>query len=249
LTESVLDIRNLSVSFGGIRAVDHLSFTVSRNSVTALIGPNGAGKTTVFNLIDGSVRADTGTIAIEGKEFVRPRPGRLRAMGIGRSFQITSLFSGLTVAENLRLASQPLEQGRHWLTPLGWSAKTRIRVEELLAQFQLCGKAGHDVDALSHGEQRCLEIAVALAARPKLLMLDEPTQGMSRPDRAAMADLIQALAQTVTIVLIEHDLELVANVCDHVVVMDRGRKLSEGSANAVRADPQVKAVYVGRGDP
>lgn len=245
----ILEVRDLGVSFGGIRAVDGVSFAAQPRSITTIIGPNGAGKSTLFNLISGSVAAHRGTVTFDGVEHHRMRPDRLQALGIGRSFQITNLFFELTVAENLRLAAQLLEPPGRWLAPVGRSTLARRRVGELLEEFHLAGQADERAGDLSHGEQRRLEIAVALAARPKLLMLDEPTQGMSHSDTEATAKLIRGLTEDVTVLLIEHDIGLVMDISDWIVVMHQGQKLAEGPPAEVRADPKVQAAYFGHAQP
>jgi branched-chain amino acid transport system ATP-binding protein len=245
----MLEVHDLGVSFGGIRAVDGVSFAAAPNHITTVIGPNGAGKSTLFNLISGSVRAHRGSIVLDGTRHDRMRPERLRELGIGRSFQITNLFFELTVAENLRLAAQLLEPIGRWLAPVGRSTLARRRVGELLDEFQLAGKADQRAGDLSPGEQRRLEIAVARAVRPKILMLDEPTQGMSHSDTAETAKLIRALSDSVTVLLIEHDIGLVMDISDRIVVMHQGRKLADGAPAEVRADPAVQAAYFGHAMP
>ena len=242
----MLEAQDLTVSFGGIRAVDGVSFTAAPNEITTVIGPNGAGKSTLFNLISGSLRAHRGDVVVDGIRRDHMRPDRLRELGIGRSFQITNLFFELTVAENLRLAAQLLEPRGRWLVPVRLSTIARRRVEELLEEFQLAGKADERAGDLSHGEQRRLEIAVALATRPRVLMLDEPTQGMSHADTAETARLIRALSDSVTVLLIEHDIGLVMDISDRIVVMHQGRKLADGSPAEVRAEPAVQAAYFGQ---
>jgi branched-chain amino acid transport system ATP-binding protein len=245
----MLEVHDLGVSFGGIRAVDGVSFAAAPNHITTVIGPNGAGKSTLFNLISGSVRAHRGSIVVDGTRHERMRPERLRELGIGRSFQITNLFFELTVAENLRLAAQLLEPIGRWLAPVGRSTLARRRVVDLLDEFQLAAKADERAGDLSHGEQRRLEIAVALATRPKVLMLDEPTQGMSHSDTAETANLIRALSDTVTVLLIEHDIGLVMDISDHIIVMHQGRKLADGAPADVRTDPAVQTAYFGHARP
>ncbi len=241
----VLEVRDLSISFGGLRAVDHVSLAVERNRITTIIGPNGAGKSTLFNLISGALRPSTGQVCVEGIDYTGAPPHRMQAAGLARSFQITNLFFELSVAENLRLAAQALEPvSRAWL-PIGRSLIARARVSELLERFDLADKADYPVGKLSHGEQRRLEVAVALACRPKVLMLDEPTQGMSHGDTEDTAALIRSLATDVTILLIEHDIGLVMSLSDHVIVMHQGAKLAEGKPEAVRANPAVQTAYFG----
>jgi len=245
MTAPILEIRDLSVSFGGLRAVDNVSFSIARNHITTVIGPNGAGKSTLFNLISGALRPRNGQVLIEGVEYTAQPPYRLQAAGLARSFQITNLFFELSVAENLRLAAQVLEPLSMAWRPIGSSRIARARVDELLHRFELTTKAQYPVGKLSHGEQRRLEVAVALACKPKILLLDEPTQGMSHGDTQETAALIKSLAVDVTVLLIEHDLELVMSLSDHVIVMHQGRKLAEGSPADVRSNPAVQTAYFG----
>src|SRR6476469_4439811 len=241
----VLEARDLSISFGGLRAVDGVSFAAARNRITTIIGPNGAGKSTLFNLISGALRPQSGDIFVEGVECTGAPPYRMLAAGVARSFQITNLLFDLPVAENLRLAAQVLERPRKYWLPISLSRIASARVAELLERFGLAHKAGLAVAQLSHGEQRRLEVAVALAGKPKVLMLDEPTQGMSHGDTEDTAVLMRSLAAEVTVLLIEHDIGLVMNLSDHVIVMHQGRKLAEGTPASVRADPAVQTAYFG----
>jgi branched-chain amino acid transport system ATP-binding protein len=245
MTAPVLEIRDLSIRFGGLRAVDHVSFRVARNRITTIIGPNGAGKSTLFNLISGAMKPHAGQVLVEGADYTGAPPYRLQAAGLARSFQITSLFFELSVAENLRLAAQILEPMRNLWRPVRASRAALARTEELLTRFALTGKANALVGELSHGEQRRLEVAVALACRPKVLLLDEPTQGMSHGDTADTAALIRSLVADVTVLLIEHDIGLVMSLSDHVMVMHQGQKLAEGPPAEVRANPAVQAAYFG----
>jgi branched-chain amino acid transport system ATP-binding protein len=226
----ILEGRDLSISFGGVRAVHDLSLRVERGTIT---------------LISGASRPHAGSVLVEGRDLTGQPPDRMRAAGLARSFQITNLFFELSVFENLRLAAQVLEPAwKAWL-PVSASLHARRRVDELLDQFRLGGKAEYPVGKLSHGEQRWLEIAVALACRPKILLLDEPTQGMSHGDTEETARLVRALAGDVTILLIEHDIGLVMNLSDHVIVMHQGEKIAEGPPAHIRQDPAVQAAYFG----
>jgi branched-chain amino acid transport system ATP-binding protein len=245
MTGSILEASGLSVSFGGLRAVDDLSFAAERNRITAIIGPNGAGKSTLFNLISGALRPRTGRVVFDGQTCTGAAPHRMQALGLGRSFQITSLFPELTVAENLRLAAQILEPAGRWFLPVHSNRRARERVDALLDHFGLAPKAGELAGNLSHGDQRRLEIAVSNAGQPKLLLLDEPTQGMSHGDTAGTAQLIKELGQRISVLLIEHDIDLVMTISDHVIVMAQGRKLAEGTPRSVRANPAVQAAYFG----
>jgi branched-chain amino acid transport system ATP-binding protein len=241
----VLEVIDLGVAFGGIRAVDGVSFAAEQNAITTIIGPNGAGKSTLFNLISGLIRPNAGRVVLGGVDRTGSPAHLMQRAGLGRSFQITNLFFELTVFENLRLAAQRLEPTRRFLLPAGKSDRALARVGDLIDRFGLQAKVGELAGALSHGEQRRLEIAVALAAKPSILLLDEPTQGMSHADTAEIAQLIRELSRDVTILLIEHDIGVVMNISSHIVVMHQGRKLAEGVPSVVRADPAVKAAYFG----
>ena len=241
----VLEVIDLGVAFGGIRAVDGVSFAAEQNAITTIIGPNGAGKSTLFNLISGLIRPNGGRVVLGGVDRTGSPPHLMQRAGLGRSFQITNLFFELTVFENLRLAAQRLEPPLRFLLPAGKSDRAIARVGDLIDRFGLQAKIGELAGALSHGEQRRLEIAVALAAKPSILLLDEPTQGMSHADTAEIAQLIRDLSRDVTILLIEHDIGVVMNISSHIVVMHQGRKLAEGVPSVVRADPAVKAAYFG----
>jgi branched-chain amino acid transport system ATP-binding protein len=245
MSAPILEVRNLSVSFGGLHAVDSVSFNVDRNKITTVIGPNGAGKSTLFNLISGAIRPNAGQILIDGTDHTGRTPHRLQAAGLARSFQITNLFFELSVAENLRLAAQQLEQAGYAWRPLRASRIARDRVVELLERFDLTGKSDKPAGKLSHGEQRRLEVAVALAGKPRVLLLDEPTQGMSHGDTADTAKLIRSLKDDVTILLIEHDIGLVMSLSDKIIVMHQGQKLAEGMPSEVRSDAAVQAAYFG----
>lgn len=241
----VLEICNLGISFGGLRAVDQVSFRAQRHRITTVIGPNGAGKSTLFNLISGALKPHRGRVLIDGVDMTGAAPELTKAAGLSRSFQITNLFFELTVAENLRLAAQVLEPASRSLLPIGYSSRALAKTAEMLERFELRDKRDELAGNLSHGDQRRLEIAVCLASEPKILLLDEPTQGMSHADTADTARLVRSLTKDVTILLIEHDIDLVMGLSDHVVVMHQGRKLAEGPPAAVRADPAVQAAYFG----
>jgi branched-chain amino acid transport system ATP-binding protein len=241
----ILEANGIGISFGGLKAVDDVSFAAERNRITAIIGPNGAGKSTLFNLISGASRPRSGSVVFDGQACTGAAPQHMQALGLGRSFQITSLFPELTVAENLRLAAQVLEPVRRWFLPVPASRVARDRVDTLLDQFGLAPKAGDLAGTLSHGDQRRLEMAISIAAEPKLLLLDEPTQGMSHGDTADTARLIHELGQRISVLLIEHDIDLVMTISDHVIVMAQGRKLAEGTPVSVRANPAVQAAYFG----
>lgn len=244
----ILSVRGLTVRFGALVAVNDVSFDAERGRITSVIGPNGAGKSTLFNLISGAIAPRAGRTLLDGADVTGWTPDRLLKAGLARSFQITNLFFELSVRENLRLAAQFVQPGpqlANVLRPVNASRAALARVDELTERFGLHDKLDELAGYLSHGEQRRLEIAVALAARPRLLLLDEPTQGMSHTDTQDTAALIRSLAGDLSILLIEHDVELVMNLSDHVVVMHQGAKLAEGTPQAVRANPAVQAAYFG----
>jgi branched-chain amino acid transport system ATP-binding protein len=242
---SVLEVRGLSIRFGSLRAVDSLSFNAERGKITSVIGPNGAGKSTLFNLVSGALAPQAGQVAFDGRDVTGLPTHRMVLAGLARSFQITSLFFELSVFENLRLASQVLEPPGRALLPVKRSTRARERAEELVERFELGPKAQELAGYLSHGEQRRLEIAVSLAAKPKLLLLDEPTQGMSHGDTAETKEIIRGLAGELSILLIEHDIDLVMDLSDHVIVMHQGAKLAEGLPAAIRENAAVQAAYLG----
>ncbi len=246
-SDVTLSVRDLTVRFGALTAVANVGFDAQRAAITAVIGPNGAGKSSLFNLISGAIRPNQGSVTLDGQDVTGFRPNRLLAAGLARSFQTTNLFFELTVRENLRLAAQFLECGHGALLPVGSSRIAARRVDELLDEFKLGTRADEVAGTLSHGEQRRLEIAVATASKPRVLLLDEPTQGMSHADTRETGELIRSLSRDhgLTVLLVEHDVDLVMSLSDHVVVMHQGRKLAEGTPAAVRADPQVQSAYFG----
>ena len=241
----MIRVTDLSKAFGGLRAVDHLSFEAQPHRITSIIGPNGAGKSTAFNLIAGTLRPDAGKVELDGRDITGERPYALAGIGVARSFQITNLFFGLSVFENVRLACQSRERRSRYLTRLDRLSEPGTRAEELLVEFGLRDNASELVGNLSHGDQRRVEIAVCMALQPKLLMLDEPTQGMSPSETAEIDALLKSLVGRVTVLLIEHDIDLVMSLSDHVVVMHQGQKLFEGMPEEVRASALVREAYLG----
>lgn len=245
MTSPVMKIEGLGIAFGGLKAVDDVTFDVERFRVTTVIGPNGAGKSTLFNLVSGALRPRSGRVLVDGVDMTGKSPEQMKASGLSRSFQITNLFFDLTVRENLRIAAQILESRRRAFLSTRKSARALAKVDEMLERFGLRSKADELAGSLSHGEQRRLEIAVCLASEPKVLLLDEPTQGMSQGDTEETKELIRSLADSVTILLIEHDVGLVMSISDYIVVMHQGRKLAAGDPQSVRANPAVQAAYFG----
>jgi branched-chain amino acid transport system ATP-binding protein len=244
----VIKVRALNKAFGGLRAVSDLTFEAAPNRITSIIGPNGAGKSTVFNLISGRLKPDSGTVELDGHDITGQPPYALARIGVARSFQITNLFFGLSALENVRLACQSRERRNTYLGRLDRPSRPLARAETILEEFGLQDRADELLRNLSHGDQRRIEIAVCMALDPKLLMLDEPTQGMSPTETAEFDALIRSLAGRVTVLLIEHDVDLVMNLSDHVIVMHQGDKLFEGGPEQVRASERVREAYLGVDD-
>jgi branched-chain amino acid transport system ATP-binding protein len=244
-SEAILKAINLSKRFGGLAAVDDISFEVAPLGVTSIIGPNGAGKSTLFNLLSGTFKPDSGSVFLKDQDLTRMNPEERLFAGMARSFQITNLFFDLSVIDNLRIASQVLEPKQYLYLPLSNSSMALARADELLVEFGLLDSRNQLAGALSHGQQRRLEIAVTLATKPKLLLLDEPTQGMSQGDTQETAELIQQLGSKITVLLIEHDVDLVMDLSKAVIVMAQGKKLAEGSPQDVRSNPLVQTAYFG----
>ena len=241
----MIKVSALNKAFGGLRAVRDLSFEATPHCVTSIIGPNGAGKSTAFNLIAGTLHPDSGTVELDGRDITGQAPFVLARLGVARSFQITNLFFGLSAFENVRLACQSLEPRSSYLVRLDHLARPQARARAILEEFGLQESANEPVGNLSHGDQRRVEIAVCMALGPRLLMLDEPTQGMSPSETAEFDALIKSLTGRVTILLIEHDIDLVMSLSDHVIVMHQGEKLFEGTPDRVRTSPLVREAYLG----
>ncbi len=245
--DPVLRVSGLVRRFGGMVAVDGVDLDLAPGERLAVIGPNGAGKTTLFRLIAGELRADAGSIRMLGQDVTRLPAWRRARLGLARTYQVANLFGRLAVADNLRLAmSSARPSGWRSLRPIRRDDDIAARSEELLAQVGLEGRAGATVAALSHGEQRQLEIAMALAARPRLLLLDEPAAGLSAAERGMLRTLIQGLPRTLPLVLIEHDMGIVFDLADRVLCLHQGRPVAVGTPEVIRADERVQAVYLGR---
>jgi branched-chain amino acid transport system ATP-binding protein len=246
---NVLEVRQVSKSFGSLFAVNEVSLVVQEGELRAVIGPNGAGKTTFFNLISGFFRPSRGTILFDGKDITALPADRRVTLGMARTFQITEVFPDLTVYENVRIAAEVA--GGYRLRPwIGRSDRTKVaaRVDETLGLVGLEAKAGRRVGELSHGDQRATEIATALALGPHLLLLDEPTAGMGDQEPYEITQLIHRLHRDrhYTIVLIEHDMRVVFNLADRITVLDQGRILAEGTPGDIVANKAVQTAYLGK---
>lgn len=246
MNEHVLVVENLARSFGGVHAVRDLSITVPTGQLRAVIGPNGAGKSTLFNLLTGLMPPSAGRIVFKGKDVTGLPPHTLCRLGLGRTFQINSIFVNATVLENVQLALLS-HQRRIW-NMVSMARKLVIReAEELLAMLELTSKAGKLGSTLSYGDRRRLEVVLALSCEPQVLLLDEPTAGMSLPDKPGMVALIRKIAREkgVTTVLVEHDMDVVFSVADQITVMHQGMVVAEGTPKEIRANARVQEIYLG----
>ncbi len=244
----MLSTEQLCKSFGGVTATSDISLTFPAGSLTAVIGPNGAGKTTFFNLISGALAPDSGRILLDGQNIVGLPSSEIVRRGIGRAFQVARLFKTLTVEESLRGALlSPLGRSTqmHGRFPL---AQTRDRAHEVMAQLGLSDKADLVSGTLSHGDQKLLDMALALVLNPKVLLLDEPVAGMGPEEREQMIETVHALWRKggLTVVLIEHDMDIVFRVSQRIFVLSYGKLLAEGDAEQIRNNPAVIEAYLGK---
>jgi len=244
----VLETRGLVKRFGGLAATQDVSLQVEAGARHALIGPNGAGKTTLINLLTGVLAPSAGRILLDGQDITRVAPHRRVRRGLVRTFQINQLWGGLTPLQSLAL-TVTVQQGRSagWWRPLGRDAGVAEDCERLLRQFRLDDVRDRPVAQLAYGKRRLLEIATALAAKPRVLLLDEPVAGVPQGERQEIFDTIGALPAEVSILLIEHDMDLVFNFARRVSVLVNGALFAEGDVQAIARDPRVKAVYLGDG--
>lgn len=243
--DPILFVDDLTVRFGGVTAVDGVSLTVAPGARWAVIGPNGAGKTTLFRTISGEVHPTSGRVHLFGSDMSTAPPNVKAQRGLGRTYQVTNLFQDLTVEENLVIAAQARSRSRFvsWrrLKVRGWIDE---RVTEVLDQVGLTDLRQTVVSAMSHGEQRQLEIAMALASKPSLLLLDEPAAGLSAAERRTMRDLVEGLSRDLSIVLIEHDMQIALELVEQVLVLDNGRPIAQGEPDEIRRDQRVQDVYL-----
>jgi branched-chain amino acid transport system permease protein len=240
----LLESRGLTMRFGGLTAVDGVDFQVRRGELRAVIGPNGAGKTTFFNMLTGVLPPTGGRILFKGQDITALPPHAVSRLGMARSYQVTNIFADLTVFENLRIAAQSRVTTFSLWRNADSLREVTARARRMLALLGLEAKGELPAGALSHGEQRYLEIGIALATEPDFLLLDEPTAGMSPEETRQTADFIRAIAGTVTIVLVEHDMEVVMGVSDRITVLNYGKVLAEGAPAAIRENPDVRRVYL-----
>ena len=242
----VLSARGLSKTFGAFAAVKNVDLDVHHARVHALIGPNGAGKTTVFNLLTKFLQPTGGAITFMGTDITKTPPDKVARLGLVRSFQISAVFPHLAVLENVRVALQrPNNLSTQFWLPLSSLDRLNARAEELIATVGLTREKNALAADLSYGRKRVLEIATTLALDPKVLLLDEPMAGMGGEDVAHVADLIREVAKTRAVLMVDHNLKVVADICHQVTVLQRGEILAEGDFATVSADPRVRTAYMG----
>ena len=245
---SVLEVRSLSKAFGGVRAMSKVSFDIGAGEFLAMIGPNGAGKTTCFNTINGQLVPDAGEILLQGKNIAGLAPREIWRLGVGRTFQIAATFHSMTVAENVQMAliSHAGEVYRLWRQAASFH---RARALDLLAQVGMREAADRPSRELAYGDVKRVELAIALVNEPRLLLMDEPTAGMGTKERNELIALVKRLVveRNISVLFTEHSMDVVFAFADRIIVLARGRLIADGTAAAIRDDPQVREVYFGTG--
>jgi branched-chain amino acid transport system ATP-binding protein len=245
---SVLVVQGLSKSFGGVQAVGDVSFAVAPGEMLALIGPNGAGKSTCFNMVGGQLVPDAGSVLLDGKPITGLSPRAIARRGVGRTFQITATFGSMTVRENVQMAllSHHREIWQCWRPVAGRHAE---EADALLAQVGLEAQAERATGVLAYGDLKRLELAIALGNAPRLLLMDEPTAGMAPAERVGLMQLTRRLAteRGVAVLFTEHDMDVVFDVSDRILVLNRGTLIAEGNGASIRANPAVREIYLGTG--
>jgi len=248
-TRYVLQTQGLVKRFGGITATDHVTLNIAQGARHALIGPNGAGKTTLINLMTGVLPPTEGRIVLEGQDITELAPHQRVRRGLVRTFQINQLFNSMTPLETLAMVvSQHQGLGGRWWQALGRDTAVVARCEQLLAQFRLTDVMNQRTEFLAYGKRRLLEMAIALACEPRVLLLDEPVAGVPAGEREELLQTVSALPADVSVVLIEHDMDLVFEFANRITVLVNGAVLTEGTPEAIAHDSQVKAVYLGHGE-
>lgn len=246
MAEALLRTENLTKSFAGLTAVDHVSLDYDSDELLAVIGPNGAGKTTFFNLLSGTLPPTEGKIWFNSEEITNSSPSETAQKGIIRSYQTTQVFEGLSVEENVRLAVQSTRSHYKFWNNASTDEEMLSKTEEILRRVGLWEKRDQTADSLSHGEQRTLEIAIALGGDPDLLLLDEPSSGMSPEETSEVVELIGDLSKgDLGIIFIEHKMSVVMGVADRIIVLHQGQVLADGTPEEVRQNKDVQRVYLG----
>jgi branched-chain amino acid transport system ATP-binding protein len=245
---ALLEVRQLSKAFGGVRAVDDVSFALKAGEFLAMIGPNGAGKSTCFNIVNGQLAADAGEILLGGEPILGLAPRKIWRKGVGRTFQIATIFGSLTVRENVQMAllSHAGEVFRFWRPA---AERFRVEADALLAEIGMREQAARAARELAYGDVKRVELAVALANQPRLLLMDEPTAGMAPRERSDLISLVKRLVRerNISVLFTEHSMDVVFAHADRIIVLARGRLIAEGDARSIRDDPKVQEVYFGTG--
>jgi branched-chain amino acid transport system ATP-binding protein len=243
---AILTTEGVTKHFGGLRAVDGLDLAIEEGKLTSVIGPNGAGKTTLFNLITGMIRPDGGRVLFRGEDITHLPIYQIVRRGISRSFQILNLFNELTLFENFWLGVQAQQgHGPELLVHADALTSVREETERLIEEVGLAPHAGLPVKLLSYGDRRLLEITLSLTTRPRLLLLDEPMSGLTSEDRKRVAEFMRELATRITVLVVEHAMDVVLSISDHIVVMHQGRLLAQGTPEAIRRNDKVQEAYLG----
>ena len=241
-----LEIKNLSKRFGGLQAIDHVNLTFKLWELRCLIGPNGAGKTTLFNLITGRIKPNEGRILFEGKDITRLKPHEISRLGIARKFQVPTVFDDLTILENLGIAAGGRQSVRSIVFSRWNETSVLNRVREIMDMVHLSGRGDQLAATLSHGEKQWLEIGMVLAYQPRIMLLDEPTAGMSPSETMETSHIIQTISQNVTTVVIEHDIKFLREIAENVTVLHRGAIIAEGTFEEIGNIALVREVYLGK---
>jgi branched-chain amino acid transport system ATP-binding protein len=251
MTDSLLTIRSLGKQFGGVAAVSGIDLDVAPRETLAIIGPNGAGKTTFYNMVSGRMTPTTGTVALKGKDITGLPPHKISRLGVSRSFQINNIFTEMTVRQNVEVALSAFHgHSRRWFNFASRNRPVQEEAETLLKRLSIEHLAAQRAGIISYGDKRLLEIAVVLATRPQLVLLDEPTAGMTPEETRRVTTLIKSLAESgdYTFLITEHDMEVVFNLADRILVMHRGQALVIGTPDEVKNHPEVKTAYLGEED-
>jgi len=241
-----LEIQSLHKNFGGVQALHDVSFSVEAGTKLAIIGPNGAGKTTLFNVLNGLLPATMGRIYLFGRDIGQMSTDQRAHFGLSRSFQLTRLFFDLTVLDNIMLATQGTRPCRYgFFRPITGYKDLLVKAQELLEVIDLWEKKDEFVKNISHGEQRKMEIALSLASEPKVLLLDEPGSGLTINERFEIVEIIRNLGVDITALIVDHDMDLVFSISDHIIVLHYGKIVAEGTPDKIRADSKVREIYLG----
>jgi branched-chain amino acid transport system ATP-binding protein len=246
MSDVILEARDVGKRFGAFQALTGISVKFHKNELCAIIGPNGAGKSTFFNILSGAFAPSTGTVSFNGQDVTGLAQHEYARLGIAKSFQITNVFKQLSAHENVRVAAQMRRSRFNFFTARNDLGGVNEQADRLLERVGLIGLRDKTAADLAHGQQRALEVAMALAADPQLLLMDEPTAGMSPEETTVMMDLITTLAAERTVILVEHKMKLVMGICKRLIVLHHGEFLAEGTPDDIRGNAEVRRVYLGQ---